>query len=188
MAVRKPARPGETARKSTRQRAPKSVSRQFSAIVGGALILIAAFWFGWLLLHQFNPALVSTFPLPGNWLPNSASAPADPLVAAGITLSTPARGQEPLLTHQQALLLVNGMEPQAASQAGGVTASYTLFSYKSSNSTASFHNVPVWLVHYTGVSGPPPDTSADPHAASARHDLYVFLDANSGKELLAIWL
>jgi hypothetical protein len=109
-------------------------------------------------------------------------------VAAGITLSAPTQGQEPLLTRQQAILLVDEMEPEAAVQASGATASYTLFSYKGSNSAASFHNVPAWLVHYTGISEPPPDTSSDPHASNTHHDLYVFLDANSGKELLAIWL
>jgi len=167
---------------SRRKGAPQAASRRFSAVAGGALILVASLGFLWLFLHQFSPSLVSfTFPHPTN-------APADPLVAAGITLSDPAQGQEPSLTRQQALLLVNQMEPEAAAHNGGVTASYTLFSYRGNNSAASFHDVPAWLVHYTKVSGPSPDTSADPHAASARHDLYVFLDAKSGKELLAIWL
>ena len=191
MTVRKPIRPKDTAgRKSARKRAPGLISRHFSAVVGGALIGVALLWFAWLIAHQLNPGIPSlTFPLPGNLPANSANTPADPLAAAGITLSSPAQGQEPLLTRQQALLLVNEMEPQIASRAGGVDASYTLFSYKGSNpAVASSHGVPVWLVHYTKVSEPQPDTAADPHASSSHHDFYVFLDANSGRELLAIWL
>lgn len=172
-------RPREASR---RKGAPQATSRRFSAIAGGALILVASLGFLWLFLHQFSPSLIPFV------FPHSINAPADPLVAAGITLSTPAQGQEPRLTRQQALLLVNQMEPEAAAHNDGVTASYALFSYQGHNSAASFHDVPAWLVHYTQVSGPSPDTSADPHATSAHHDLYVFLDAKSGKELLAIWL
>jgi hypothetical protein len=184
MAIRKTTRSKGTA---ARKRPPGLPSRHFSAVVGGALIGVALLWFAWLIAHQLNPGIPSlTFPLPGN-LP--ANAPADPLAAAGITLSSPAQGQEPLLTRQQAILLVNEMETQVASRANGVDASYTLFSYKGSNpAVASSHGVPVWLVHYTKISEPHPDTAADPHASSSHHDFYVFLDANSGRELLAIWL
>ena len=187
MAVRKTTQPKDTAaRKSTRKRPPVLPSRHFSAVVGSALIGVALLWFAWLIAHQLNPSIPSlTFPLPAN----SANTPADPLAAAGITLSSPAQGQEPLLTRQQAVLLVNEMEPQIASRASGVDASYTLFGYKgSSPAVANSHGVPVWLVHYTNVSEPHPDTAADPHTSSSHHDFYVFLDANSGRELLAIWL
>lgn len=193
MAVRKTGRAtgaGTHRAKSARGRGRDPVSRQFSAIVGIALIGIALLWFVWLLVRQFSPSMVSfNLPLPNIMMPQSSNAQADPLAAAGITLSTPAQGQEPLLSQQQALLLAAQMEAPIATKAGGVDARYTLFSYRGNNAAgASFHNVPVWLIHYSGVSAPPPDTHADPHATRAAHDFYLFLDANSGRELLAIWL
>lgn len=189
MATRKTARPEAVARKSPRKRPPDSAMRQFSAITGAVLVGMALLWFVWLLVRQLSPGLVSiTFPLP-NVMMNSASGQSDPLAAAGITLSSPAQGQEPLLTERQALLLANQIEPGVAGRAGGVDAQYTLFSYHSANSSyPDFHNVPIWLIHYTQISEPPPNTSADPHASTTHHDFYVFLDANSGRELLAIWL
>lgn len=193
MAVRKtPRAAGTTAHRSrsARKRGRDPLSRQFSAIVGAALIGIAVLWFVWLLARQLNPGMVSlTLPLLNMQHQQSSRAPADPLIAAGITLSTPPQGQQPLLTKQQALLLVAQMEPQIAAKAGGVDARYTLFSYQGGAAGAiGFHNTPVWLVHYSSVAEPRPDTAADPQAASASHDFYVFLDANSGRELLAIWL
>lgn len=175
---------------SARGRGRDPVSRQFSAIIGIALIGIALLWLIWLLVRQFSPSMVSfNLPLPNIMLPQSSNAPADPLVAADITLSTPAQGQEPLLSRQQALLLAAQMEAPIATKASGVDARYTLFSYQGSkDGGSSFHNVPVWLIHYSGVSAPAPDTHADPHATGATHDFYLFLDANSGRELLAIWL
>jgi hypothetical protein len=193
MAVRKTSRSeGTTTRNSLRKRTTDRTTRQFSAIVGSALIGVALLWFIWLLVRQLSPAMVSiSFPLPIPGAPSqpTANPPADPLAAAGITLSAPAQGQEPLLTRQQALLLTTALEPQIAAQAGGSDARYTLFSYRGSNSAAvSYHDVAAWLVRYTGISEPQPDTAADPHAADTHHDFYVFLDANSGRELLAIWL
>lgn len=192
MAARKPSRPTQATRQSRSgrgRRGPDAVSRQFSAIIGVALIGAAALWFIWLLVRQVNPGMVSlNFPFSNLLPPHQASAPVDPLAAAGITLSAPSQGQEPGLTRQQAILLANQMEPQASAKAAGVSAQYTLFSYQSAGNGASFHNVPVWLIHYTGISEPGPDTAADPHATGAKHDLYVFLDASSGSELLAIWL
>lgn len=191
MAVRKTSRSrGTIADRSARKRTPDSVARQFSAIVGAALIGVALLWFAWLLVRQLNPGTLSiVFPLPGTLSQTSANEPTNPLTAAGITLSTPEQGQKPLLTQQQALLLANQAEPQVAVHAHGVDAVYTLFSYKDSNSTSSsWQDVPTWLVHYTGVEEPQPDTAADPQATHRSHDLYIFLDASSGQELLAIWL
>ncbi len=191
MAARKTSRPAQTTRQSRPARGKRRAdSRQFSAIVGVALIGVAALWFIWLLVRQTNPGIVSlNFPFPNLLPPRSANTPVDPLAAAGITLSAPPQGQEPGLTQQQALLLAGQMEPQAAAKATGVTARYTLFSYQGAGSgSASFQNVPVWLIHYSGISEPHPDTGADPHATGAKHDFYVFLDASSGRELLAIWL
>ena len=193
MAARKTSRPAQTARRpgaARRRSTPNPASRQVSAIVGVALIGVAALWFLWLVVRQVNPGVVSlSFPF-SNLLPSrSTNTPVDPLTAAGITLSAPLPGQEPDVTQQQALLLAAQLEPQVAAQATEVTARYTLFSYQGNAPDApSFRNVPVWLIHYSGISEPHPDTGADPHATGAQHDFYVFLDANSGRELLAIWL
>ena len=193
MAARKTSRPAQTARRSKvsrKESTPDRASRQFSAIVGVALIGVAALWFIWLVMRQVNPGIVSlNFPFPNLLPPRSANTPSDPLAAAGITLSAPLQGQEPGLTQAQALLLAAQIEPQVAVKATEVSARYTLFSYQGSAPGApSFRNAPVWLIHYSGIAEPHPDTGADPHATSARHDFYVFLDARSGSELLAIWL
>lgn len=188
MAVRKTSRPPVTgARGKARKHQPDSAMRQVSAIIGAALIGAALLWFAWLLVRQLNPGAASiTFPFSGPMVQNSTPAAADPLVAAGITLTTPGQEQTPRLSKQQALLLAGQIEPQVAARASGVSAEYALFTYTAHG--ASFHDVPAWLVHYTGVAEPGADADADPHAANTPHDLYVFLDAQSGQELLAIWL
>lgn len=193
MAVRKTGRMTDAKTQDirrARKRGRDPIFRQFSAIIGIVLIGIALLWFVWLLVRQVNPVGISLkLPLPNIMPQQSSNAPADPLAAAGITLSSPAQGQEPLLSQQQALLLAAQIEAPIAARAKGVDASYTLFSYQGNNAAGtSFRNAPVWLIHYSGVSAPPPDTAADPHASSASHDFYLFLDANSGRELLAIWL
>ncbi len=153
---------------------------------------VAVLWFVWLLVRQMNasvPMPATTFPFPNVLSQNTPSAPINPLIAAGITLSAPGQSQKALLTQQQAILLANQMQPEVAAHAGKVEAQYTLFSYSGSNpAVATFHNDPVWLVHYSDISEPAAATSADPRASSTQHDFYVFLDASSGRELLAIWL
>lgn len=188
MAVRKTSRPSVTgARGKARKHQPDSAMRQVSAIVGAALIGAALLWFAWMLVRQLNPGAASiTFPFSGPMAQNSTQAPADPLVAAGITLTTPGQEQTPRLSKQQALLLAGQIESQVAERASGVSVEYILLSYTAHNS--NFHDVPAWLVHYTGVVEPGADANADPHATNTPHDLYVFLDAQSGQELLAIWL
>jgi hypothetical protein len=190
MAERRTSRQVSTVRKSTRKQPQEAVRYQFSAIIGGALIALALLWFVWLLIRQMNPLMNSiTLPMPGSFVQNPPASSGDPLAAAGITLTSPTQGQEPALTKQQALLLAGQIESAVATRAGGTDVQYTLFSYSSPDtSQTSFHNVPVWLIHYSKVSEPHPDTSADPHASTVQHDFYVFLDATSGQELLAIWL
>jgi hypothetical protein len=190
----RPARlqPADSARRSVPGRQPSALtSRRLSAIGGGILIGAAALWFLWLLARQVNPGMSSLrLPFPNPQPARSASAPADPLAVAGITLSAPAQGREPGLTQQQALLVAGQLEAQIATKASGFDARYALFSYQTGITPASsgFHNVPVWVIHYRGVTEPPPDAAADPHATGASHDFYVFLDASSGRELLALWL
>lgn len=175
----------------SRNELQKPFVRYFSAVVGGGLIALALLWFAWLLVRQVNPTMGSLAqPLAGSFLQALTPSPvnSDPLLAAGITLASPGQGQVSAFTKQQALLLAGQLEP-AAAKAGSVTAVYTLFSYTAPNaSQKSFHDAAIWLVHYSKVPEPHPDTSADPHAASASHDLYVFLDATSGQELLSLWL
>ncbi|HLI69994.1 MAG TPA: hypothetical protein VKV19_09590 [Ktedonobacteraceae bacterium] len=179
-------------RKFLRREPGDSALRRFSALVGIALIGVAVLWFIWLLVRQVNTAVpmpATTLPLPHVLPQSSPTAQDNPLASAGITLSSPGGSQTPRLTQQQAILLADQMQPEVAAHAGKVEALYTLFSYRGSNpDVASFQNDPVWLVHYSNVSEPPAATSADPHASSTHHDFYVFLDANSGRELLAIWL
>lgn len=168
------------------KQAPGPQSRRFSALAGGLLILAAALWFLWLLMRQMSPGMVSFhFPFPNPLPARSANVPVDPLAAAGVTLAAPLQGQEPGLTQQQAVLVAGQVEPQAATRATEVDARYALFSYQ--GSASGFHNVPVWVIHYRQVAEPRPDTAADPGAAGAKHDFYVFLEASSGRELLAIW-
>lgn len=178
-----------TARKP-RRREPGASLRQLSAIVGGLLICAALAWFSWLLVRQHSPGLAEMrFPFAGPQTQPTAQATVDPLLAAGITLATPAQGQAASLTRQQALLLADQMEPQAAAHASNVSAEYVLFSYKGSKTTiAALYDTPAWLVHYSKVSGVGPDTDADPHATNTSHDCYLFLDANHGQELLALWV
>jgi hypothetical protein len=190
MAVRKTTRPDRaTARRATDRSASEVRMRRLSAIIGGVLICATLAWFGWLVARQHNPGLAAiNFPFPGLQGQPTAQSTVDPLLAAGITLTTPTQGQSALLSEQQARLLADQMEPQAAAHASTVSARYILFSYKGSTATtASSHDVPAWFIHYINVAGPGSDTAADPHATNTSHDCYLFLDANSGQELLALW-
>lgn len=172
------------ARQAVRQVWWHPTGRGLSALMGIVLVAGALLLFVWFSVHQASPS-VTFFQAS----PTAASTANDPLAAAGITLATPAQGQQPQLTRQQALTLVNQIEPGMAAQAGKVDAQYTLFSYtRPTTSQPVFQDVPVWLVHYAQVSEPPPDSGADSHATREQHDFYVFLDATSGKELLAVWL
>ncbi len=169
--------------------AASPLTRRFSAIAGCVLVVFALLWFSWLLLRQINPTLGAvTLPLPGSYGQNTPASTSEPLTAAGITLTQPVQGQEPTLTRQEALLLAGQLEPSAAAHAGTVAEQYTLFSYGNPSATQkSFQNVPIWLIHYSKISEPPPDTAADPHASAVHHDVYIFLDAGNGQELLDLW-
>lgn len=178
MATRKTSRADKPV---VRPRPSDSATRRYSAIVGGVLICAGVAWFAWLAVHQFNGSAISMrFPFIGQSQP-TVQPTVDPLIAAGITLATPSQNQVAQLSQAQALLLADQTEPQAAAHASSVNATYVLFSYKEN------HAVPAWLVHYSKVNEPGPDTTADPHATSTAHDCYVFLNATSGQELLALW-
>jgi hypothetical protein len=179
----------EIASKAAPQGRPGTNMRQISAIGGAILVGVALLWFLWFYVRQANPAL-ATFTWPILNAHNTAVSTPDPLLAAGITVVSASQSQQPLIGRQQALLLADQMQPGVAAKAGGVSLDYVLCSYHNPNPTSivTFQNTLAWVIHYTKVSEPNPDTSADPKASANQHDVYVFLDANSGKELLTIWV
>lgn len=165
--------------------------RRISAIAGLILVGIALLWVGWQMARQANPALNQVkFTLPGFLSSNvTPTAPTDPLVAAGITLAVPPESPQPVLNREQAILLANQIQPEAATQASSVSVAYVLFSYDGNNdATPTYVKEPAWVVHYSNIKEPRPDTSADTEATSTQHDCYVFLDADSGQQLLSIWV
>ncbi len=161
-----------------------------SAIAGGGLLALGAIWLGWLLLHQFGGPALPSIPIL-NFAPTTPpNVQSSPLAAIGITLSQ--SNQTPAVKQQQALLLASQLEPDAASKAKSTTAQFVLLNYQNRATPAThadFNNVPVWMVLYQKIPLPSADPAVDPTPLSrSSYDLYVFLDANSGKELLKIQL
>lgn len=179
-------RAGREVRKTStpaRRNRPTSQSRRISAVVGGILLFAAVAWIVWLVLHQSQQSGLSILglaPMP--------TAQVSSLVAAGITLGQPS--QPPALSRQQALLIASQLEPDAASNAQSTSTQYVLLNYTSTSTPAAhpdLHNVPAWMVLYQNIPLARNDTAADPTPAPpAHHDLYVFLDTTTGKELLAL--
>lgn len=163
------------ARRRRRETAPLQL---VTGVVGGALLAVALIW---AFLLVFHPSLASRISSSLPPLPGAASTPTaqiSALQAEGITLAHPS--QAPGLTQQQALLLASQLEPDAATQAKSTKASYILLNFPAGgNGSSSFNNVPAWMIVYQQV---PVTFSSQSH-----QDLYLFLDANTGKELLAIW-
>ena len=161
-------------------------SRRLSGIVGGILLGLGVLWIGWLLLAPH--ASVSDIPLwPGV---QTASTPvnvqATPLLAEGISLSVD--NQTPAISQQQAVMLANQLEPDAASQATDVNAKFVFLNYPvitTPATHANYNSVPVWMVWYQHI----PLATNDPSASTrTSHDLYVFLDGSTGKEVLKVWV
>ncbi len=158
-------------------------SKSRSAIVGAILLSLGCLWLGWMLLGQHNNSSGS-FVWPSlsnaNTTP-AANSPLPSLTAEGITLGQ--ANQNPTLSQQQAVTLANQLEPDAASNAKSINARYVLLNH------ASLNNVPVWMVAYQRIPVEPNSASVDPVPSSRlSHDLYVFVDANTGKELLSVWI
>jgi hypothetical protein len=173
----------------TDRRRPAGSSRRITAIIGGILIIGATCWLGWLLLRQFNSSPgITTSSLSSNGPGASPTVALSSLAAAGISLGHPL--QTPALNQQQALLLAAALEPVAATQAKKVSSEYVSLNYADKSSAHSnLSDVPAWLIIYQHIPIASHDPSVDSTpSAQAYQDLYVFLDANSGKELLAIWL
>src|SRR5215469_3978332 len=173
---------------------PSSPPHRIGRAVGGALMVFACLWLGSLLLFRLGliggTAGLSFLPLPARGPTVPPTATVSPLTAAGISLGRPR--QAPALTQQQALLIAGQLEPDAATQAARTSAQYVLLSYAGTqNSTAHAGRslVAAWMVVYQQIPLAPGDPSADPAPLpQTQHELYVFLDANRGIELLAVWV
>jgi len=165
-------------------------SQRSSKIAGAILLVVAALWLGWLVFHRGTPAGMSILPIPGQAPKSPPIAQVPSLLVAGITLGLPS--QTPAFNQQQALLIASQLEPDAATNAKKTSSEYVLLNYTStsaSTSHTSLSKVPVWMVLYQQIPQGLTDPSVDPNApAHATHDLYVFLNANNGKELLKIWV
>ncbi len=171
------------------KRRRRSQSKRISGIVGALLLGLGCLWLGWLLLGQHNNTSASfVWPLIGaNTTSSDVQVPQ--LVAKGISLSH--AGQTPTLSQQQAMMIANQLEPEAATNAKSSSAKYVLLNYVATGTSthATVNNVPVWMVLYQRIPIDPNNASVDPMPSTrSSHDLYVFVDANSGKEVLSVWL
>jgi hypothetical protein len=110
------------------------------------------------------------------------------LQAVGVTLgytSHPAA-----ITQQQAEVLAQQFAPDATDE-HAVKAQYVALNYDAESGgkeKVDIANVPVWMITYQQITASSTYTSIDPKApATLQHNLYVFVDAQTGKELLSIW-
>ena len=170
------------------KRTPARQPRLATGIAGGILLGLAGIWLVWLLLHQLGGPALPRLPISG-FVPTTAPAmQITPLVAEGITLGH--SDQTPTLNKQQALLIASQLEPDAASKSKSTSAQYVLLNYPGKSTPAThpdLNGVPTWMVLYQKVPLAPSDVSVDPTPLPrSYYDLYVFLDANSGKELLVV--
>lgn len=169
--------------RATNRKAARKPSRVVSGVIGGIMIGLAGAWLIWLLLHQFG----TNIPLPPGLPPAQNATPVSqisPLTAEGITLA-PA-SQSPAIGQKQALLIAQQLEPDAAASAKQTTAQYVLVTYPAASTPAAhpnLHDTPAWLIEYHSVPLAPGDSSA---SGRSTYDLYVFLDASNGKELVVV--
>ncbi len=188
--VRIPRAPIEAPRTTARSKdkRPASSSRAISGVVGGILLVAGIVGLVWLLTHQ-RPFLLA-LPLPGLAPTRPPAVQISSLLAASITLGHPT--QPPALNQQQALLIASELEPDAATHAESASTQYVLLNYTNKTTPAThpdLNNYPAWMILYQNIPLAPGDVSVDPTPFPQSHqDLYVFLDANTGKELLAIWV
>jgi hypothetical protein len=165
--------------------------RSMTAIVGSLLLAVCFLWLGWIFFSQHSgKPLASSIVLPGLATTPTVNQQFALLLAQGITLSS--TDQKPGLSQQQAVAIADQLEADAASNAKSISAHYGLLTYpmiKTPVTHPDWNNVEVWMIWYRQIPQGSNDTSVDP-APSSRpyHDLYVFLDANSGKELFSLWV
>ena len=183
-------------KRNTRSRQKSQTTKQsmktrwISGIAGAFLLALALLWLAWLVLPRaVRGSGVSFLPFPSLSQATPTVGQVAPLTAAGISLGTPA--SPPALTQQQALLMASQLEPDAATKAQKTTARYVLLNFDGTGTATPQHaisNKPAWMVLYQQIPQQPADPSADPSQSLPKHhDLYIFLDANAGTELLAIW-
>jgi hypothetical protein len=179
--------PGEeTTARDTR---PISQPHRAGKVVGVILIAMAFLILGWLLLNRFGlrSSGQSFLPRPGLDATTLSTAQSPPLAAAGISLGHPT--ETPALTQQEAIFIASQLEPDAATKAKKTSTQYVLLSYAGTNTSASypgFHNVLAWMIVYQQIPLASADLGVTPFPKT-HYDLYLFLDANTGKELLALW-
>ncbi|GAC1393297.1 MAG: hypothetical protein NVS4B11_14510 [Ktedonobacteraceae bacterium] len=173
------------------KRRRRAQSTRMSGIAGAILLGLCCLWLGWLLLGQHNTtsgALVWPSLLGTNTTPSS-DVQVPRLVAEGISLNQ--AGQTPTLSQQQAMTIASQFEPEAATNAKNTSAKYVLLNYVPTGTSThtNLNNVPVWMVVYQRIPIEPNNAAVDPVPSTrSYHDLYVFVDANSGKEVLSVWL
>jgi len=160
-----------------------------TALLGGSLLAICILWSGWLFFYQpGGPYLSPSTLLSGLVATPTANQPIAPLLAQGITLRS--TEQKPALSQQQAVEIAKRLEPDAASKAKSTSARYALLTYPMTNTPAThpdWDNVEVWMIWYQQIPQSVGDTSFDSSIPPrSYHDLYVFLDANSGQELFSL--
>jgi cytoskeletal protein RodZ len=158
-----------------------------SGIVGAILLAIGLLWLLMLLWQAYAGPKFSLAHLSAGSTSGTSTVQIPALYTAGIILGTPA--QPARLDQQQAILLASQWEPGAASKAKKIQARYVLLTYIPHNaSKPQIENQPAWMVLYEEIPLQPADASVDPTPfPSSYYDLYVFLDANSGKPLLSVW-
>ena len=175
---------------SPQERPTTSRSRLISGIAGAILLAAGVAWLAWLLTHQNARPAQPIFRLPGLAPTHTPAVQVSPLLAAGITLGKPI--QPSTLNQQQALLIASELEPDAAINAKNTTVQYVLLNYINRSTPATHPNLtgyPAWMILYQNIPLQPGDASVDSTPfPQSHHDLYVFLDADNGKELLAIWV
>jgi hypothetical protein len=156
------------------------------------LLVVALIWALWLAFHPALRPNLSSLPLVGKLAPTAPAQSQIPaLMAEGITLGYPSHpSHTAALSQQQALLIAGELEPDAATKAKSTSASYVLLNYPVGKAAAhaNLTDVPVWMIVYQKIPRQPADASVEPTPLPLSYqNLYVFLDADSGKELLAIW-
>ncbi len=159
-----------------------------SGIVGAILLALAALWMIWLLVHQLAGSALSVIPIIGFPPATPSTTQLSPLVAEGITIGH--TDATPTLNKQQALVIASQLQPDAAARAKVTNAQYVLVTYPNKSTPAThvdLNNTAAWMIHYQKIPLSAPDPAIDPKPlARTSYDLYVFLDANSGKELLVV--
>lgn len=169
------------------RKSQSSQSRFISALVGGLLLALGLVWLGLLLLSQHQS--ISHLPalsIPGLGSTSVSVVQIPQLATVGITLSH--TNQTPTLSQQQVLLIASELEPEAASKAKNVSAQYVLVTSASTLRT-SLNKTPAWMIWYQQIPLEPADAAVDPTPyPHSYHDLYIFLDETTEKELLSIWV